>query len=65
MTCCMQNAFKTKVLVFGRYKERTECKISVNDKILEQVNEVVYFGSMFSRDDRCEMDVEYALYCCR
>ena len=27
-------------------------------KILEQVNEVVYLGSMFSRDGRYEMDVE-------
>ena len=26
--------------------------------ILEQVNEVVYLGSMFSRDGRYEMDVE-------
>ena len=30
----------------------------MNGKILEQVNEVVYFGSMFSRDGRYEMDVE-------
>ena len=32
--------------------------ISVNGKILEQMNEVVYLGSMFSRDGRYEMDVE-------
>ena len=51
------NVNKTKALVFERVEERTECKISVNDKILEQVNEVVYLGSMFSRDGRCEMDV--------
>ena len=34
------NANKTNVLIFGRDEERTECKISVNGKILEQVNEV-------------------------
>ena len=34
------NAYKTKVLVFERDKERTECKISVNGKILKRVNEV-------------------------
>ena len=28
-----------------RDEEKTECKISVNGKILEQVNEVVYLGS--------------------
>ena len=49
---------KTKVLIFERDEERTECKISVNSMILEQVNEVVYLGSMFSRDGRYEMDVE-------
>ena len=44
----------TKVLVF----EKMECKISVNGKILEQGNEVVYLVSMFSRDGRYEMDVD-------
>ena len=29
-----------------RDEERTECEIGVNSKILEQVNEVVYLGSM-------------------
>ena len=31
---------------------------SENGKILGQVNEVVYLGSMFSRDGRYEMDAE-------
>ena len=48
----------TKVLIFERDEERTEFKISVNSKILEQVNEVVYLGSMFSRDGRYEMNAE-------
>ena len=43
---------------FKRDEERTECNISVNGKILEQVNEVVYLGNMFSRVERYEMDVE-------
>ena len=37
-----QNAIKTKVLVFKRNEEKKEGKISVNGKILEPVNEVVY-----------------------
>ena len=44
--------------IFERDEERTECKISVNGKILEQVNEVLYLGSMFSRDGKYEIDVE-------
>ena len=36
------NTNKTKVLVFERDQERTGCKISVNGKILEQLNKVVY-----------------------
>ena len=41
---------QTKVLVFERDEERTECKISVNGKILEQVNVVVYLRIMFSEN---------------
>ena len=59
------NPNKTKVLIFERDEERDErrdegeCKISVNGKILEQVNEVVYLGSMFSRNGKyVTMDVE-------
>ena len=46
------------ILVFKKYIERTECKISVNSKILAQMNEVVYVGSIFSREGGYEMDVE-------
>ena len=49
------NTTKTKFLVF---EERMECNIRVNGKILEQFNEVVYLGTMFSRDGRYEMDAE-------
>ena len=33
-------------------------EFSVSDKILEQVNEVVYLGNMFSRDGRHEIDAK-------
>ena len=51
-------ANKTKILAFERNEKRTERKISVNGKILEQIYEVVYLGSMFSKDGRYEMDVQ-------
>ena len=35
---------------------KTECKINVNGKILEQANVVVHLGSTFSRDRRYERD---------
>ena len=35
-----------------RNEEKTECKISVNVKILERPNEVVYLESMLRRDRR-------------
>ena len=50
--------YMTSVLVFKKNEEKTECKISVNGKILEQVNEMIYLGTMFSRDGSYEMDVE-------
>ena len=52
------NVEKTKVLVFERNDERTKCEINVNEKILEQLNEIVYLGSMFARDGKCDTDVE-------
>ena len=54
----MVQGHNKQVLVYKRNEEKTECKISVNGKILEQENEVVYLGSMFCRDGRYEMDVE-------
>ena len=48
----------TMVLVYEINEERTECKISVKGEILEQVNKVVYLGSMFSSSSSSEMDVE-------
>ena len=50
------NASKIKVLIFEKNEERTKCKMSLNGKILEEVNEVVYLGSMFSRGERDELD---------
>ena len=48
--CTRMNASKTKILVFEKNEEKTECKISINGMMLEQVNEVV--GSMFRKDGR-------------
>lgn len=44
------------VLFFKRVEKRTECKIFCES--FEQENEVVYLGSMVSRNRRREMDVE-------
>ena len=52
------NTNRAKVLVFKWDEERMKCKISVNGKILKQVNEVVYLRCMFGRDGRYEMDME-------
>jgi hypothetical protein len=52
------NVSKTKVLVFERDEARTSCKITVENECLEQVNEYVYLGSMFSRDGKCEREIE-------
>ena len=42
------------MLEYERDEERMECKISVNDKILEEVNEVVYLV--------CSVEMEW-MYC--
>ena len=52
------DASKTMAIQFEKNEEKTECKISVNGNILEQMNEVVYLGSMFSRNGKHEMDAE-------
>ncbi|CAG4954309.1 unnamed protein product [Parnassius apollo] len=52
------NANKTKVLVFEKDEERTKCEIWVNQECLEQVNEIVYLRSAFSRDGRYYLDVD-------
>lgn len=44
---CLNNVLSLNVI--ERNEERTEFKISVNGKILEQVDEVVYLGNMFSK----------------
>ena len=45
-------------MVFERDEKRTECKTSVNGKILEQVTLVVYLGNIFCGDGGYEIDVE-------
>ncbi|KAJ0171844.1 hypothetical protein K1T71_012607, partial [Dendrolimus kikuchii] len=44
--------------VDGCRKTRTNARIMVDDVMLEQVNEFVYFGCAFSRDGRYTADIE-------
>ena len=52
------NVSKTKILVFERENVRTECVIKIGDECLEQVNEYVYLGSLFSREGKCDLEIE-------
>ncbi|KAG7300726.1 hypothetical protein JYU34_015052 [Plutella xylostella] len=52
------NVSKTKVMVFERDEEVTECEITIENERVEQVNEFVYLGSLFTRDGKCEGDIE-------
>ena len=52
------NAKKTKVMVFEREETRASVRITVDDVVLEQVDEIVYLGCAFSRDGRYTADIE-------
>ncbi|KAG7296450.1 hypothetical protein JYU34_020192 [Plutella xylostella] len=52
------NVNKTKVMVFEREEDITECKITIENEKAGQVNEFVYLGSLFTRDGKCEGDIE-------
>ena len=52
------NAGKTKVLVFGNTEQRTQCDIYLRGECLEQVNDFVYLGSLFSRDGIIDREIE-------
>ncbi|KAG7312683.1 hypothetical protein JYU34_001045 [Plutella xylostella] len=45
-------------MVFERDEEVTECEITIENERVEQVNEFVYLGSLFTRDGKCEGDIE-------
>ena len=49
---------KTKVLVFERDEDVSLCDVKINDVSVEQMNEFVYLGSMFTRDGKIDADVE-------
>jgi hypothetical protein len=36
----------------------TNCEIFMNGEKVEQVKEFVYLGSMFTRDEKCDSDIE-------
>lgn len=43
------NALKTKLVVSERNEKLYKCKIELNGVNMKQINEFVYFGSMFQR----------------
>lgn len=50
---------KTKVMVFGRNdSECTVRSIMIGDEKFQKVNEFVYLGYIFTKDDKREDDVE-------
>ena len=52
------NVSKTKAMVFERDDCGTECKIMIEGEKVEQVKEFVYLGSAFTKDGKCETDIE-------
>ncbi|CAG9138702.1 unnamed protein product, partial [Plutella xylostella] len=52
------NVSKTKVMVFEREESRTTCELKIDGVNVEQVDEFVYLGSLFSRDGRCDNMLE-------
>ena len=52
------NVNKTKIMVFERDVDVSLCEVQINDVSVEQVNEFVYLGSMFTKDGTIDADVE-------
>lgn len=52
------NEAKTKVMVFEREEQMTECKIEMNGSELEQVSEFVYLGRAFGRNGKMENEIK-------
>ncbi|XP_026317751.1 uncharacterized protein LOC113228612 [Hyposmocoma kahamanoa] len=52
------NAEKTKVMIFERNENVTVCNIKIQGMIIDQVNEFVYLGSVFTRDGKFDEDIE-------
>ncbi|CAK1597415.1 unnamed protein product [Parnassius mnemosyne] len=52
------NRSKTKVMVFEREESKTICEIRIEGELVEQVDEFVYLGCVFSRDGRYDKDIE-------
>ena len=51
------NSAKSFAMVFSKASQIPTCNINVHGKILEQVHSFVYFGSQFTSDARCEMEI--------
>ncbi|GBP37682.1 hypothetical protein EVAR_23731_1 [Eumeta japonica] len=52
------NVGKTKVMVFERAKNTTECNILIEGEKVEQVKEFAYSGSLFTNRDKHDSDIE-------
>ena len=51
------NVKKTKTLVINK-SGHTNCTISINGSVLEQVLQYKYLGSWITEDGRCELDIK-------
>jgi hypothetical protein len=58
------NVPKTKVVVFEKGENVTECKIQIDGQWLDQVNEFVYLGSLFHRDGSLDGEIERRVNAC-
>ena len=52
------NVNKTKEIVFERDEDVSLCEVKINNMCVEQVNEFVCLGSMFTKDGKIDADVE-------
>ena len=52
------NARKTKVVVFNKQGENENCQLMLGNEEIEQVNEFVYLGRMFTNDGKMDMEIE-------
>ncbi|GBP86364.1 hypothetical protein EVAR_62726_1 [Eumeta japonica] len=52
------NVSKTKMMAFERGESTIECDLVIEGEKVEQVKEFVYFGSLFTNDDKHDRDIE-------
>ncbi|XP_063364410.1 uncharacterized protein LOC134653055 isoform X2 [Cydia amplana] len=52
------NVSKTKVMVFEKEENMTNCEILIGQERVQQVKEFVYLGTLFTRDGKHDKDIE-------